>query len=573
MSKDIDYDKLKPTEDSSANEHIKWNTNYLRGDLEPEVEDVVSGAISEDSTQLSKFHGTYMQDNRDIRAERGKKKLDKAYDFMIRMRIAGGVVSPDQWLKIDALADTFANGTLKITTRQTFQVHGVIKFNLKDTFQAMDAASLDCIAACGDVNRNVMCNPNPYLSSAHDEAIKLANDISDHLLPRSGAYREIWLDGEKVDLPDDEEQEPIYSKQYLPRKFKAVVAVPPSNDVDIFAHCLGFIAIIENDEVVGYNVTVGGGMGMTHGDTDTFPRTADVMGYCTKEQALKVAEGVLVTQRDHGNRKERKNARFKYTVERLGVEKIRELVEEYCGFNLEEAKPFKFDDNGDRYGWTEGADGKYHLTLHIANGRLKDDQKKGVAEIARVHKGDFRMTANQNLMVAQVDEEDKARIDAIVEGYGLDGYKKASGMFLSSMACVALPTCGLALAESERYLPDLIAKIVDSCGIEQDKIVVRMTGCPNGCARPYLAEIGFVGTGPGKYNVYLGGAHNGDRLSKLYSKDKTEEEIIELLTPILQSYAKEHEDGESFGDYVIRAGIIAETTAGNNFHDNLKLVG
>lgn len=570
---EIDYDKLKPTEDSSANEHIKWNTNYLRGELTPEVENVVSGAIGEDSTQLSKFHGTYMQDDRDIRAERGKKKLDKAYSFMIRMRIAGGVVSPEQWLKIDDLANVYANGTLKITTRQTFQVHGVIKFNLKDTFKAMDAASLDCIAACGDVNRNVMCNPNPYISEAHDDAIKLANDISDGLLPQSGAYREIWLDGEKVEVPDDGEQEPIYSKQYLPRKFKAVVAVPPSNDVDIYAHCLGFIAILEGDKVVGYNVTVGGGMGMTHGDTETFPRTADVMGFCTPEQAFKVAEGVLVTQRDHGNRKVRKNARFKYTVERLGVAKIRELVEEYCGFKMEDARDFKFDGNGDRYGWTKGTDGKNHLTLQIVNGRLKGEQKKGIAEIARVHKGDFRMTANQNLMIACVPDEEKSKIDILVEEYGLDGYKTASGMFLNSMACVSLPTCGLALAESERYLPDLIALIVESSGLDQDEIVVRMTGCPNGCARPYLAEIGFVGTGPGKYNVYLGGAHNGDRLSKLYSKDKNEEEIVALLTPILQAYSKDREEGESFGDYVIRAGVIAETTAGNNFHDNLKLVG
>lgn len=560
---------LTPTEKSSANEHLKIDSNFLRGNLEEEIQDVASGAIPEGSTQLTKFHGTYMQDDRDVRPERRKKILDKAYSFMIRMRIPGGVVTPDQWIKVDDIATTYANNTLKITTRQTFQIHGVIKFNLKDTFQAMDAAAIDCIAACGDVNRNVMCNPNPYLSKAHAETLQLADDISMHLLPRTNAYHEIWLDGEKATPSEDEE--PIYGKVYLPRKFKIVIAVPPSNDVDIYAHCLGFIAIIENDKIIGYNVTVGGGMGMTHGDTDTFPRTADVLGFCTPDQAVKVAEAVMTTQRDHGNREERKNARFKYTVERMGVDAIRKEVEERAGFKLEEAKPFKFDDNGDRYGWTKGEDGKNHLTLYIENGRLKGKQKEGVRKIAEVHDGDFRMTANQNLIIAQVSDDKKAEIEKLVKEYGLDQHDTASRMRLSSMACVALPTCGLALAESERYLPSLVDKLVEETGLAEDDIVVRMTGCPNGCARPYLAEIGFVGTGPGKYNVYLGGAYNGERLSKLHRKDQTEEEILALLKPILLSYAKDREDGERFGDFVIRTGIILETTAGNNFHKNLAI--
>jgi len=560
---------LTPTEKSSANEHIKIKSNFLRGNLEEEIADVSSAAISEDNTQLTKFHGTYMQDDRDIRGERRKKKLDKAYSFMIRMRIPGGVVTPQQWIKVDDIATTYANDTLKITTRQTFQIHGVIKFNLKDTFKAMDAAAIDCIAACGDVNRNVMCNPNPYLSKAHAETLQLADDISAHLLPRTNAYREIWLDGEKV--TQEEEEEPIYGKVYLPRKFKIVIAVPPSNDVDIYAHCLGFIAIIENDEIIGYNITVGGGMGMTHGDTSTFPRTADVLGFCTPEQAVKVAEAVMTTQRDNGNREERKHARFKYTVERMGVDAIRKEVEERSGFKLGAARPFKFDDNGDRYGWTEGVDGKHHLTLYIANGRLKGKQKQGVRAIAEVHDGDFRMTANQNLIIAQVSDAKRAEIEKLVKEYGLDEYATAPKMRRSSMACVALPTCGLALAESERYLPSLVDKLVEESGLTEDDIIIRMTGCPNGCARPYLAEIGFVGTGPGKYNVYLGGAYNGERLSKLYRREQTEDEILALLKPILLSYAKERKDAESFGDFVIRTGIIAETTAGNNFHENLAV--
>lgn len=565
---------LKPTDKSAANEHIKYNSNYLRGDLTRDVADVSTGAIVEDHLQLTKFHGTYMQDDRDIRAERGKKKLDKAYSFMIRMRISGGLVSPEQWVKVDDLSNVFANQTLKITTRMTFQVHGVIKFNLKDTFKAMDDASMDCIAACGDVNRNVGCNPNPYQTFAHAEVHKLAHDISDHLLPKTNAYREIWLDGEKVDLGPEDAQEPIYGRVYLPRKFKIVIAVPPSNDVDIFAHCLGFIAIIENDKIVGYNITVGGGMGMTHGDTDTFPRTADVMAFCTPEQAVKVAEGVMVTQRDHGNREERKQARFKYTVERLGVEKVRELVEEYCGFKLEDAREFHFEDNTDRFGWVEGTDGKNHCCLYIENGRLKGEQKIGVRKIAEIHDGDFRMTMNQNLIIAQVSDEKRPEIEALMKEYGLDTFENGSLLLRNSMACVALPTCGLALAESERYLPSLIKKfddILEKAGLENDSITMRMTGCPNGCARPYLAEIGFVGTGPGKYNLYLGASHNGDRLNKLHRKDATEEEIIAELTPMLQSYAKERNDGEYFGDYVIRANIVAATTGGNNFHENLKV--
>jgi len=566
---------LKPTEKSAANEHIKWNSNYLRGDLETDVANVVTGNIIEDHVQLTKFHGTYIQDDRDIRAERRGKKLDKAYSFMIRMRVAGGVVTPEQWLKIDHLADVFANGTLKITTRQTFQVHGVIKFNLKDTFKAIDAASLDCIAACGDVNRNVIANTNPFLSKHHEEALKLADDISDHLLPHTNAYREIWLDGEKVNLPEDVEQEPLYGRVYLPRKFKIAVAVPPYNDVDVFAHCLGFIAIIENDKIVGYNISVGGGMGMTHGDKTTFPRTADVMAFCTPEQAIKVAEGIMIVQRDNGNREVRKHARFKYTVERLGAPKIRELLEEYCGFKLQDARPFEFVNNLDKFGWTEGTDGRFHCGLYIVNGRLRGLQKQGVAEIARflgTNSGsDLRMTCNQNLVLCGITAENKPKVEALLAEYDLDGFKTASTLLRNSLACVSLPTCGLALAESERYFPTLIGRLIEKSGVDAEEITMRMTGCPNGCARPYLAEIGFVGTGPGKYNLYLGAAHNGDRLSKLYRESVDETQAIEILSPMLQSYAKERNDNERFGDYVIRKGIVAATTGGNNFHENLKL--
>jgi sulfite reductase (NADPH) hemoprotein beta-component len=571
-----------PNIGKSPNESIKDNSNFLRGTIKEGLAMEFDGSISDDDTQLTKFHGLYQQDDRDLRAGRRKKFMDKAYSFMLRVRLPGGVCSPEQWLKMDYISDNYANHTIKITTRQTFQFHGVIKNNLRRTMQAMDAVALDSIAACGDVNRNVMCNPNPYQSKFHAETYKLAKDISEHLLPQTGAYREIWLDGEKVagGEVEKEEHEPLYGKHYLPRKFKTVIAIPPSNDVDIFAHCLGFIAIIEDDKLVGYNVTAGGGMGMTHGDTTTFPRTADVLGFVTPDKAVKAAEAVMLAQRDHGNRDERKHARCKYTVERLGVDKFREYVEEHAGFKFEPAKPFHFEDNGDRYGWVKNEDdGTWHCGLFIQNGRVYDDESKniwlktGLKEIAKIHKGDYRLTNNQNIIISNVANEDKEEIEALLAKYNMDDFNQ-SGLRKSSMACVALPTCGLALAESERYLPDLVSEIeqeFEAAGIREKRVTIRMTGCPNGCARPYLAEIGFVGTGPNKYNIYLGGAHDGSRLSKLYRSAFLDSEVKDLLKPIIHSYAKEREEGEHFGDYVIRKGVVEATTAGNNFHDNLNL--
>lgn len=596
-----DSDKKAKKLGASVNESIKDNSNYLRGDLINSLHNEYIGSVSDDDAQLTKFHGTYLQDDRDLRAGRMKKMLDKAYSFMIRVRVAGGVCSPEQWLHMDYIADNLANGTIKLTTRQAFQFHGVIKNNLRLTMQEINKALLDTIAACGDVNRNVMSAANPYETKHHAAAHKLAQDISDHLTPQTGAYHEIWLDDElyqKVGLErglsEDEqnslatlsdkkdtnatEEEPIYGKHYLPRKFKTVVAVPPVNDVDIFAHCLGFIAVVENDELIGYNVTIGGGMGMTHGDTDTFPRTADVMAFCTPEQAVDVAEKIVTVQRDWGNRDVRKRARMKYTVEVYGVDKIRAEVEKRLGYKLEDAKSFKFNKRGDIYGWHKGDDGKHHLGLYISNGRVLDTKtlkmKECLREVAKIHKGKFILTNNQNLIIASVAGEDKPAIDKLIKDYGLDMYDSSTGLRLNSMACVSLPTCGLALAESERYLPDLITEIDDiitANGLEQDEIVIRMTGCPNGCARPYLAEIGFVGKGPEKYNLYLGAAFDGTRLNKLYKEDVQASEIKEVLSPIIADYAKNRQVGEHFGDFTVRAGYVKATNAGNEFHKNIAL--
>jgi len=558
----------------SKNESIKESSALLRGTILEGLADGITGSLDEDDTQLTKFHGTYQQDDRDLRAERRKKKMEPAYSFMIRVRVPGGVCTPEQWLAMDSIADTYANGTLRLTTRQAFQFHGVIKSNLKTTMAAINDSLLDTLAACGDVNRNVMCNPNPERSKAHAAALKLARDLSDHLSPRTGAYHEIWLDKEKV-VDTAREEEPIYGPTYLPRKFKTVVAVPPENDVDIYAQDLGFIAITDKSgKVTGYNVTVGGGMGMTHGEPETYPRTADVMGYCTVKQAVDVAEKVVMVQRDHGDRSNRKHARLKYTIEDHGIDWFRSEVEKRLGYKLKKAKPFEFTSTGDRYGWVKDHAGNWHYTLFIENGRIKDtpdkQMKKGLSDIAKIHKGDFRLSSNQNVVISNVGARQKKAIDGLLKKYGLDN--SFSALRLNGMACVSLPTCGLGLAESERYLPGLITALeetLEAAGLRDDEIVIRMTGCPNGCARPYLAEIGLVGRGPGTYNLYLGAAYDGSRLNKLYRRDIKHDGILAALNPLIERYAKERKEGERFGDFVVRTGVIAATTAGSNFHENL----
>lgn len=563
----------KDTQKLSEAEQLKEDSNYLRGTLVESFQEPISASIPEDQTKILKFHGSYMQDDRDLRQERKKQKLEPAYQFMIRVRAPGGVATPEQWLAMDSLADRYGNGTLKLTTRQTFQMHGILKWNMKKTIQAMDEVLLDSIAACGDVNRNVMCNANPYQSDVHAEVYEWSKKVSEHLLPKTNAYHEIWLDGEKVAGQEaQEEVEPIYGKHYLPRKFKIGIAVPPSNDVDVFSQDIGFIAVLEDGEVKGFNVAVGGGMGMTHGDTNTYPQVGRVIGYFPKEKIVDVAEKILTIQRDYGNRENRKNARFKYTVDRLGVEAVTNELNERLGWELEEARPYHFDHNGDRYGWVKGKE-KWHLTLFIQNGRIKDSEdyplKTGLRELAKVHKGDFRMTPNQNVVVSNVAEEDKAEIESLVAKYGLTDGKYNSGLRQNSIACVAFPTCGLAMAESERYLPSLIDKIeeiLDEAGLRDEEIVIRMSGCPNGCSRAPLSEIGFIGKGPGKYNMYLGGGFTGNRLNKLYRENVGEEEILAELKPMLFRYAKEREENEHFGDFVIRDGVIEAVTSGLDFH-------
>ncbi|MEK4126930.1 assimilatory sulfite reductase (NADPH) hemoprotein subunit [Anoxybacillus sp. FSL W8-0382] len=555
-------------------ERIKRESNYLRGTLKETMEDRITAGIPEDDNRLMKFHGSYLQDDRDLRAERQKQKLEPAYQFMIRVRTPGGVATPEQWLVMDELARKYANGTLKLTTRQAFQFHGVLKWNMKKTLQAINDALLTTLAACGDVNRNVMCNPNPYQSEVHVEVYEWAKRLSDHLLPQTRAYYEIWLDEEKVAGTPEIEQEPIYGPLYLPRKFKIGIAVPPSNDVDVFSQDLGFIAIVEQGKLVGFNVAIGGGMGMTHGDRTTYPQLAKVIGFCKPEQVIDVAEKVVTIQRDYGNRSVRKHARFKYTIDRLGLEAVKAELENRLGWKLEEARPYHFEHNGDRYGWVEGVNGTWHFTLFVEGGRVKDTDDyplmTGLREIAKVHTGDFRLTANQNLVIANVPSEKKEEIDTLIKQYKLTDGKHYSALRRNSLACVALPTCGLAMAEAERYLPKLLDKIeeiVEENGLRDEEITIRMTGCPNGCARHVLGEIAFIGKSVGKYNMYLGAAFDGSRLGKLYRENIGEKEILSELRTLFSRYAKERLPGERFGDFVIRAGIVKETTDGRNFHD------
>jgi len=446
--------------------------------------------------------------------------------------------------------------------------------------QAINNACLDTIAACGDVNRNVISTANPFLSPIHKEVAGLARQLSDHLLPQTSAYHEIWLDGEKVGDVGGRakaDAEPLYGEHYLPRKFKIVLVVPPDNDGDIYAHDLGYIAIVENGKIQGYNVTVGGGMGMTHGDEETFPRTADVVGYCTPDQVVDIAEKVMTTQRDWGNRENRKRARLKYTIEDRGLDVFRKEVESRLGFKLSKPKLFTLTHTGDTFGWRQGSDKKWHLTLFVENGRVKDVEgwtlRTAIREIAELGKVDFVLTGNQNLVIANVLGKSKRKIESILKSHGIS-LSTTSALRANSMACVAFPTCGLALAESERYLPGFITKLeemLETAGLRDDAIVIRMTGCPNGCARPYLAEIGLVGRNSGVYNLYLGAAFNGSRLSKLYAQDVREEQIFELLAPLIARYAKERDKGEHFGDFVIRCGVVNATENGNQFHSDIVL--
>ncbi|KAL5332389.1 hypothetical protein BJX70DRAFT_384226 [Aspergillus crustosus] len=570
-----------------TNEDMKIQSNYLRGTIAEGLLDESTGAISASDQQLTKFHGTYMQDDRDLRDERKAQGLEPAYSFMIRCRLAGGVATPTQWLQMDAISSSHGNETMKLTTRQTFQFHGVIKRNLRGAMRAINKALMTTIAACGDVNRNVMCSSLPELSYYHREVHAISQKISDHLLPSTTAYHEIWLkddDDKKVQVAGDAvvDHEPLYGPTYLPRKFKITIAIPPHNDTDVYAHDIGLIAIKGSDgHLEGFNILAGGGMGSTHNNKKTYPQTGRMFGYVPADQVHIVCEKIMLVQRDFGDRKNRKHARLKYTIDDMGLDVFKGKVEELLpeGLHFAPPRPFKFASNVDTFGWQKDEKGLNHFTFFIENGRIEDTSefrmRTGLRELAALNKGEFRLTGNQHLILSNIKDEDLPGIKDLMAQYKLDN-TSFSGLRLSSSACVAFPTCGLAMAESERYLPILITKLestLEEAGLARDSIVMRMTGCPNGCARPWLAEVAFVGKAFGAYNMYLGGGYHGQRLNKLYRSSIKEEEILDIMKPLLKRYALERntdgEEPERFGDWLIRAGVINETTDGTNFHEGV----
>jgi sulfite reductase (NADPH) hemoprotein beta-component len=565
----LDRPEVKPAKVNppSPVEVIKKASRGLRGTLVESLHDPLTGAIRESDTQLIKFHGSYMQDDRDLRAEREHQKLEPAYSFMIRTRLPGGVVTPKQWLALSHLARTYASQTLRLTTRQAFQVHGVIKKDLKKTMQAMNAVLIDSIAACGDVNRNVMASANPVESRLHEEVYEWAKKLSEHLKPKTRAYHEIWLDGEKLVGPPEEE--PILGSNYLPRKFKTAIVVPPQNDVDVFSQDLGFIAILDNEDLeegtlLGFNLVVGGGLGATHGEPQTYPRIGDVIGFLRPEHVLKVAETVVMIQRDYGDRTDRKHARLKYTIDDRGVDWFKAELFKRLGFELEPPRAFEFTTQGDRFGWLRGHDGRWHLTLRIESGRVADRpgamHLTGLEKIAAFHQGDFRLTPNQNLIIANVPQSDCMKIDAIVADHGLGKALFSAPVRRDALACVALPTCGLAMAEAERYLEEFVLRVEELLAkqnLRNIPLTVRITGCPNGCARPYLAEIALIGRAPGRYTLRLGGDATGQRLNVLYRDNIDEAAILTILDELFARYRAERQTDERFGDFLWRVNVLS----------------
>ena len=547
-------DNLSPVE------RIKTQSNGLRGTLKESLADDFTGAIREDDQTLIKFHGMYQQDDRDRREERVAKKLEWLYSYMIRLRLPGGFLTSDQWIGVNDIAKDHSTGTIKITTRQTLQLHGILKSHLRPTIQSFNINHLDSIAACGDVNRNVTCTANPSESPLHQQTYELAGKISEMCLPKTKSYYDVWIDDELI-IDRKTEEDPLYQDRYLPRKLKIGIAVPPNNDVDVFINDIALIAIIENNEIAGYNIAAGGGLGATHGNEATYARLASVLGFVdTEEKALKAVYEIITVQRDFGNRSDRKLSRLKYTIDKLGIDQYRAEVEKRTGFSFEPAREFKFEQRKDRYGWTQNHEGKWFYTVFVEHGRVLDTEdyplKSGLLKIAQTAKVNFRFTCNQNLIISDINDQDKVLVENLLQEYGISAYtENASALRKNSVACVALNTCSLALAEAQRYLPSLVTKIepiLEKYGLLEDDITIRMTGCPNGCGRSPNAEIGFVGTAYGKYNLHIGGDRLGLRLNTKFKENIGEEEILNTLDELFGIYIKQKLTEETFGDFSYR---------------------
>lgn len=559
-----DWGIMSEKNNLSPVERIKTASKGLRGSLTGSLLDDITGALREDDQSLIKFHGLYQQDDRDRREERSNKKLEWLYSYMIRLRLPGGFLTPEQWIGLHHIAGEHSTGTIKVTTRQTVQLHGILKSHIKPTIQSFNTLHLDSIAACGDVNRNVTCSAHPKESAIHEEVFKYADKISTLALPKTRAYYEIWLDEQQI--ADRKEDDPLYQDRYLPRKFKIGIAIPPNNDVDVLTNDVGLIAIIEDNKLKGFNIAAGGGLSATHGNANTYPRLATVLGFIdSEEKVMKAVYEIMTIQRDHGNRSDRKLARLKYTIDRLGVEAFKEELEKRCGFKLGATKPYAFTSRKDHYGWQQNHEGKWYFTLFVENGRILDDEKAplktALLEIAKTGKANFRFTGNQNLILADITGADKQEIEKILIGFGLLAHTNNAGeLRKNSMACVAFNTCPLALAEAQRYLPTLISRIeplLEKHGLKNEEIILRMTGCPNGCGRSSASEIGFIGTTYGQYNLHIGGDRLGERLNSKYKESLNEEQILQTLDELFAVYSKERIMEETFGDFSYRKWIHA----------------
>jgi sulfite reductase (NADPH) hemoprotein beta-component len=542
---------------SSPIEKIKESSRGLRGTLKESLTDEHTGAIRVPDEALIKFHGMYQQDDRDLREERAKKKLEKLFSFMIRLRIPGGFLTPQQWVASHHIAGKYSTGVIKITTRQTIQLHGILKRNIKPVLKDFDKTKLDSIAACGDVNRNVVCSAHPNLSPLHKTIHAYADKISTMCLPKTRAYYEVWLDKEKIGGYD--ETDPLYQERYLPRKFKIAIAIPPHNDVDALGNDIGLIAIIENNQLKGFNIAAGGGLSSTHGNPNNYPRIGTVLGFVdNEEKTLKAVYEILTVQRDFGNRSDRKLARLKYTIDKMGVPAFKAELEKRCGFTLADAKPYAFTKRNDDYGWQQDHEGRWHFTLFIEHGRVMDSAtsklKSGLFAIAETGLCNFRFTCNQHLILSDIENDKKEKVEKLLQEYKLHEQNElASPVRKNSMACVAFNTCPLALAEAQRYLPEFITRlepVLQNHGLQNEDISVRMTGCPNGCGRSALAEIGLIGTAYGRYNLHLGGDDLGLRLNKKFKENLNEEEILKELDSLFARYVRDRKRGQRFGNFV-----------------------
>ena len=545
----------------SVAEAQKLASRGLRGTLGASLTDPLTGQVAEADQFIIKFHGIYQQDNRDRRDEREYKKLERDYSFMIRLRIPGGDVSAEQWQGIHRVAKQYTTGVVKITTRQTVQFHGIIKAKLKPTVKDFYALGLDSIAACGDVNRNVMAGVHPSLSPFHKEVHDFADKISTHLLPKTQAFSEVWLDGEKL-VGDTPEPDPLYQDRYLPRKFKIAIAIPPHNEADVFANDIGLIAIQENGKFIGFNVLAGGGLSTTHGNSSTYARLGSLLGFVPTEKTLDTVWQIAAVQRDFGNREERRLSRLKYTIDRMSVEGFKATLEERLGFKLAPAKAFEFTQRGDIYGWQQDVNGLHYFTAFVENGRVIDTEgyaiEQAIFDITAQNLAGVRFTGNQNVMLTYITTENKPAVQAILEKHGI-AQRELSKIRRDALACVALNTCPLAMAEAQRYLPSLIGKVeplLAKHGLLEQELYIRMTGCPNGCARPYLAEIGMIGKAMGEYNLYFAGDQFGQRLNRLYAESQNEAQILETLDKLFTQYVAERAKSESFGDFMQRVGTF-----------------